>query len=739
MFNQEGDTFTVPVNENGIWTERTFVSRRDFIDFVLPLFKEPGEYNFDETSFRFNEQARNFTDNGKIYCMHQYKSKDWRKYWDDEKFKCRNGVIFINGENTWYLPREYYMWINFMPIYDKVKKDFDFPEVRDGQYHMALYEILAELHWQHGSILKKRQMASSYYHMAKMINLIWFENGPICKLGASLKDYIGLEGSWKFLEEYKSFLNDKTAWYRPMNPGKVFTWQQQVETTDQTTGRKKNSGGKGMIQGMSFEKTDTKGVGGPCTFFFYEEAGIAPRMDYTFEYIRPAMQAGDITTGLFIAAGSVGDLSQCGPLKKFTMMPDGHDMYAVEHNLMDENNNWGRTGLFIPEQWMMAPCIDKFGNSMVKEALVRIHEIRAIWKKTLEPEKYRLRISQHPINIKEAFDFREESQFPLLLVGSQKQKIDDKIYPYEYIDLIRQANGEILPERSKKLPIKDFPVDKKMLDKSGVIVVYERPEPNAKWGTYYGSIDPVAEGKTTTSESLCSIYIYKNAVEVTKIDDKGIITNHIEREGIVCSWCGRFDDINDTHKRLELIIEWYKAWTLVENNVSLFIQYMIHQRKQKWLVPKNQVVFLKEAGSNKSVHSDYGWRNTGTLFKNHLLSYLIEWLKEVIDVETDADGTVTSKTHGIERLPDMMALIEMEHYQPGVNVDRLITLAALISFVKIQQSNRGYAKRLDAPAESLEKSKDLFKLKSSPFRHIGGSGRGSSKRPARSITKNRRR
>ena len=290
-----------------------------------------------------------------------------------------------------------------------------------------------------------------------------------------------------------------------------------------------------------------------------------------------------------------------------------------------------------------------------------------------------------------------------------------------------------------KVPISKFPVDKKRLDKSGVIVVHERPEPNAKWGTYYGSIDPVAEGKTTTSDSLCSIYIYKNAVEVTKIDDKGIITNSIEREGIVCSWCGRFDDINDTHKRLELIIEWYKAWTLVENNVSLFIQHMIAQRKQKWLVPKNQVVFLKEAGSNKSVHSDYGWRNTGTLFKNHLLSYLIEWCKEVIDVETDADGTVTNKRYGIERLPDIMALIEMEHYRPGVNVDRLITLASLISFVKIQQTNRGYAKRLDAPTQSLEKSKDLFKLKSSPFRHIGTSNKGDSNKPKRSIVKNRRR
>ena len=319
MFINEGDIEIIPVWNGGIWEERTFSSRKEFIDFLLPLFKEPGHYEFDETSFVFNEQARLFKKNGEVYCMHPFKSIDFRKYWDDQKRKCRKGAIFINNGKTWYLPRDYYMWLNFLPIYDKQKKDFDFPEVRDGQYHMALYELLAELHYMHSSLLKKRQMASSYYHMGKFINQIYFEPGVILKLGASLKDYIGLEGSWKFLDEYRAFLNSKTAWYRPMNPGKVLTWQQKIEVVENN--RKVEKGLKGMLQGMSFEQSDTKGVGGPCTYFFYEEAGIAPRMDITFEYIRPAMQAGQITTGMFIAAGSVGDLSQCDPLKNFTLFP----------------------------------------------------------------------------------------------------------------------------------------------------------------------------------------------------------------------------------------------------------------------------------------------------------------------------------------------------------------------------------------------------------------------------------
>jgi hypothetical protein len=716
--------YVIPTWDNGTWTTMSFDTRQDFVEFLEPLFKEPGKYEFDETSFVFNEQARKFKENGEIYCTAQYMSKDFIAYWDDQKTKCRKGAIYINGDKTWYLPRDYYMWLNFLPIFDKEKKDFDFATVRDAQYHISLYECLAELTYKHCSILKKRQIASSYYHMGKFINQIWFEPGVILKLGASLKDYIGLEGSWKFLDEYRAFLNAKTAWYRPMNPGKVLTWQQKIEVTE--NGRKQEKGLKGMLQGMSFEQSDTKGVGGPCSYFFYEEAGIAPTMDKTFEYLRPAMQSGEITTGLFICAGSVGDLSQCKPLEQFTRNPDANGMYAVESNLIDETGLVARTGLFIPEQWSMKPYIDDYGNSLVEEAVAGMLRIREEWKKNLSPELYQLRISQHPMNIKEAFAFRDESIFPLLLIGSQKRRIEDKEYPYEFIELERMLNGDISAKTSRRLPIMEFPVDKKREDKKGVIVVYERPVPDSKWGTYYASVDPVGEGKTTTSESLCSIYVYKNPVEVTKVTDKGI-ENYAEGDYVVASWCGRYDDLIKTHEQLELIIEWYNAWTIVENNVSLFIQYMIEKRKQKYLVPKNQIVFLKDLGANKTVYSDYGWKNTGTIFKSHLLSYLIGWLTEEIYQETDADGDITKTTYGIERLPDFMALVEMEQYRPGVNVDRLVSLAALIAFAKVQQSNRGYSRRVDdTRTKNLQKSDNLYKLNSTPFRHMGNKNTGRS-------------
>ena len=705
---------SIPTYKNGEWTTTEFNSDEEFSEFVLSVFKEPGLYNFDEYAFLFNLEARNFNKDG-FYCPAPFRSKDFINYWEDQKNKCRLGVIYINKDKTWYITRDYYMWLNFLPIYDKEEKKYGFAKVRDAQYHMALYELLAELNNKHSAILKKRQIASSYFHMGKIINTYWFEEGSVCKIGASLKDYINDKGSWKFLDEYKTFLNEHTAWYRPSTPEKVLLWEQKIEV--RVNNRKTARGLKSKIQGASFEKNATTGVGGPTTYFFHEEAGIAPKMMDTYEYLRPAMTSGMMTTGMFIAAGSVGDLEQCNPLKEMILNPTVNDIYAVETDLMDADGTSGLAGLFIPEQWSMPPYIDDYGNSLIEEACEAIILERKKWKIELTPEQYQLRISQKPMNIAEAFAYRKESIFPQGILQKQLRKIEDKEYSYEHIELEFEQDG-LAVRRSNRLPITTFPVDKKQSNKEGVLVVWERPVKDPQFGMYYASVDPVSEGKTTTSDSLCSIFVYKNPVEVRRETPEGLETI-IEKDKIVAAWCGRYDDINKTHEQLEKIIVWYNAWTVVENNISLFIQHMIARKKQRYLVPKQQILFLKDLGSNRTVYQEYGWKNTGTLFKSHLISYAIEFLREQIDEETDAQGDVIGQTLGVERIPDPMLLKEMLAYYPGLNVDRLVAFGALVAFTKIQHSNRGYVKRRESDENSLDNSENLYKLKYSPYRNLG--------------------
>jgi hypothetical protein len=696
-----------------------FTTRNEFVQFLQGIFKEPGKYEFDQTSVLFNSQARQFNKH-KFYCAAPIRSRDYIQYWDFEKEKCRMGVIFKNKEKTWYLTRDYYMWLNFLPIYNKEIARFGFPDVRDAQYHMALYEDLAKYSYKHVAILKKRQIASSYFHAAKMINGFWFEEGWINKIAASLKDYINEKGTWRFLDEYRNFLNTHTAWYRPTQPDKTFNWEQKIEISQ--GGRKKDVGLKSVMIGVTLEKDPTNGVGGPCSFFFHEEAGIAPRMNETLEYLLPALKSGMIYTGMFAVAGSVGDLDQCEPLRDIIMNPDSKDVLAVSTNLLNENGDIGSCGLFIPEQWSMIPCIDEYGNSQVENALDMILEERKKWKKDLKSNDYQLRVSQKPINIEEAFAYRKSSVWPLHLITGQMRRIEDKEYYCEAVELIYNDRGEIEAKPTKRLPIMEFPLSPKTENKEGAILMWEKPVKDAPWGTYYASIDPVGEGKTTTSESLCSIFVYKTPLQITKRKADGSVENHIEQDQLVASWCGRYDDINKTHELLEKLIEYYGAWTIVENNISLFIQHMIHKKKQKYLVPKSQILFLKDLGSNNNVFQEYGWRNTGTLFKSHLISYGINFLTEELDVETKPDGTIVKTTYGIERIKDPVLLKEMQQYREGLNVDRLVAFCALVAFAKVQQSNRGYAHKVETETklgQNAKKSDNLSKLNMSPFRNLG--------------------
>ena len=55
----------------------------------------------------------------------------------------------------------------------KKEKAYGFAKVRDAQYHMALYEIMAEINpTSMLQYLRKRQIASSYFHMGKLIKYV---------------------------------------------------------------------------------------------------------------------------------------------------------------------------------------------------------------------------------------------------------------------------------------------------------------------------------------------------------------------------------------------------------------------------------------------------------------------------------------------------------------------------------------------------------------------------------------
>jgi len=57
----------IPTWELGQWTYTIFETKDEYKAYALTLFKEPGKYNFNETSILFTEQADFFRKNGYFY------------------------------------------------------------------------------------------------------------------------------------------------------------------------------------------------------------------------------------------------------------------------------------------------------------------------------------------------------------------------------------------------------------------------------------------------------------------------------------------------------------------------------------------------------------------------------------------------------------------------------------------------------------------------------------------------
>ena len=114
-------------------------------------------------------------------------------------------------------------------------------------------------------------------------------------------------------------------------------------------------------------------------------------------------------------------------------------------------------------------------------------------------------------------------------------------------------------------------------------------------------------------------------------------------------------------------------------------------------------------------------------------------MTEEINHKTDGEGNIIKTEYGISRIPDIMALVEAQAYQPGMNVDRLISLSALAAFIQIQKTNRNITRRVEVEEDKLENTQKMNKLNmSSPFKHIGSNSKSLNFGNRRSGFKNLR-
>lgn len=690
-------TYNVQTNE---WTETSFKSQAEFAKYLDTLWNDECEYHFDETSFLFNQEARKFTKKG-YYTDAPWASTEHKEYFAKEKNKCRRGVIYINGDKTWYVTRDYYMFLNFLPIANKEKGGIDsFMDVRDIQYHLALYEKRAEAHDLHAVLCKKRQMASSLYHCAKTINQVWFEKNAVCKIFASDKGYLeGDNGIWKFYEKYREHLNANTGWIRAFNPDQMLSWKQRKEIN--VDGNKQYLGLQSVLVGISLHQSATRGVGGMSTYGYHEEFGIAPKGDKTYEFFKPSVESGIFTTGMFIGAGSVGDLKQCKPLEKYIREPDKYKFLGTINTWVNKDRAPTLTGLYIPEHWGMPGFLDKYGNSDKQGALEWLQKQYSLAKDSIDPADYQLMLSQRPIYMDDAFKYREVSEFPIDKLEDQQSRIDVKnkenLWKFKPVKcLLKESDsGKIemvehgLPEEHK------YPIQKGWEDKRGVVTIYELPDSeNPPMFTYFGGVDTVEADYTKSSDSIATCDIVARGRRIKYKDaTTGEIRIKIEGDKLVATYRGRYNPNDRTNEQIWLLIKMYNAFTLVERNKPNFINDMKRMGRERYLARETDLSIFKDLNTSHAFNtsSPYGFIKGEE--NSRLWSYMKDIGKEYLLREYGYvyknDGSILRPLRGIDRIDDYWLLEELIQYSPDKNTDRIISFFAALTLAKQFEIERG--------------------------------------------------
>ena len=218
-----------------------------------------------------------------------------------------------------------------------------------------------------------------------------------------------------------------------------------------------------------------------------------------------------------------------------------------------------------------------------------------------------------------------------------------------------------------KLPITNFPL-KNSDDKDAPVVIYEFPIELPPYGLYVAGVDPYRQGKAAYSSSLGAVYVYKRMHS---------IASEKYQDMFVASYCARPDKKETWEEQARMLIKYYNARALVENDEISFIEYMKSKGDAHYL--EKQPDWLKEVVPNTTVRRDYGVHRSAGKIVDFLHTCLKTYSEEPIATEKDDDGKTISETKGMVKIFDPVLLEEMIQYNEDGNFDRIIAAELAIA------------------------------------------------------------
>lgn len=424
-----------------------------------------------------------------------------------------------------------------------------------------------------------------------------------------------------------------------------------------------------------------------------------------------------------------------GDMKKF--MDAKSLMFDVaNYNFLEYNNAKDESrihGLFISHKFRMeAKEKSSLGKYLNKPATSSLHNVKMLvsneelatkitndnlerLKKAGDRIAYLKEKMYYPQEVDDIFLNEDSNIFDIEGAKRQKSRLLQEERTGTPVILYDDGDG-VKHEFTDKLPITNFPL-KNADQKDAPIVIYEFPIAAPPYGLYVAGVDPYRQGKSAYSTSLGAVYIYKRM---------HAITNEKYQDMFVASYVARPDKKEVWDEQARLLIKYYNARALCENDEISFIDYMIAKGDAHYL--ERQPDWLKDIVPNTTVRRDYGIHRSSEKIRDFLHNCLKKYTEETLLKETDEEGNVTKETKGMVKIFDPVLLEEMIQYNEDGNFDRIIAAELAVALaMKLDPIMGRIGGKGDVRVQAMYSPKKQNKLFGQSSSGLFGSGKHKHK------------
>lgn len=639
------------------------------------------EYTRETTNIWFPNQQEPIYDPEDEKLMVKFK-----EYWALEKERMRegfyiaNGKVFISGWLYWHTV----YWKIAMYLTNEQGKKFrkiDTPYLRDIEWDVAADFTRCENEGRFYTLVGSRDFGKSIIAASRSGWLYTLFEKSESVISGGEKSYIklatdkiedGLTNLHPILKKNR-LSND---WNKEIRAG----WKDKK--TNQPSPKSSNS--TILVRNYEMGNKTMAANGTRPGFHLIDEIGTLPNLISCVKDSDGCWWSGtgDKPSALVMLAGTGGDMEVGLEASEIFYAPEAYNMLEFE----DIWEGRGKIGRFIPATRArmnykypktLAAYLSIESPDLEKITILDSDEGRAL-KEWWEPAHIKARKSGNqktvlkfkaywPIKPSDSFLVLTKNNFNVEAAQHQQKKIKDTGMTGTPVRLVH--NGErIIHEYTDEFPITEYPLKTQSPDSP--IVIWEFPiDETPPFGLYVAGVDPYRQASAAYSDSLGAVYIFK------RIHD---IQSEKYQNMFVAAYVARPDSKDKWNETARMLIKYYNAYTLCENDEYSFIDYMI----KKGDAPRylaTQPEWLKEIVPTSQVHREYGIHRSSDRIRNHLDGLFKSYLDEVVHQVKDDEGSVISETLGVTRVFDPMLLEEIVKFNADGNFDRVIAAELAIA------------------------------------------------------------